>query len=197
MSSMIAHIKRRIFLGFLASIPFALSYFAIRLLYVSIDQRITGFIERTLGIGFPGMGLLVAVASLYLLGVLASNLVGRRILGAAEQALTRIPLIKTTYNIGKQLSDTLSLPEKQVFKRVVLIEFLKPGMWTAGFVTGHLTEAATGEKLLKVYVPTPPNPLSGTIIIARESDVRDPGWTVEEALNLIVSAGIIGPNRIR
>ena len=194
---MLAHVKRRMFLGFLAAIPFGLSYFAIRMLYVSIDQEIAGLLARVLGIGFPGLGFLLVLAALYFLGVLTSNLIGRQILAVVDRAASRIPLIKSTYQIGKQLADTLSLPEKQIFQRTVLVGFLKPGIWTTGFVTGSIRDRATGEVFLKVYVPTPPNPLSGTMVMAKESDLRDPGWTVEEGLKVVMSGGIIGPDEIR
>ena len=89
-----------------------------------------------------------------------------------------------------------SLPEKQVFKKAVFVEYLKPGMWTLGFVTGTLLDKKNKERLLKIFVPTPPNPTSGTMVVVRESQTRDPGWTIEQALNAVLSAGIIGPEEI-
>lgn len=112
--------------------------------------------------------------------------------------MSRIPLINTTYQIGKQLSDTLALPEKHVFRKVVLVDYLKPGIWTIGFVTGTVIDRKNNnEKLLKVFVPTPPNPTSGTMVVVKESETRDPGWTVEEAMKAVISGGIIGPSEIK
>jgi len=88
------------------------------------------------------------------------------------------------------------LPEKQVFKKAVLVEYLKPGMWTLGFVTGTLMDKKQNERFLKVFVPTPPNPTSGTMVVVKESQIRDPGWSIEQALNTVLSAGIIGPEEI-
>jgi len=103
----------------------------------------------------------------------------------------------TIYKVGRQLATTLSLPETKVFKRAVLVEYLKPGIWTIGFVTGKVIDKThDGEVLLKVFVPTPPNPTSGTVVV-RESETRDPGWSVEEALKSVISAGVIGPAEIR
>jgi uncharacterized membrane protein len=99
---------------------------------------------------------------------------------------------------GKTAYDSLSLPEREVFKRAVRVEYLKPGIWTIGFVTGMIIDTKDpGEKLLKVFVPTPPNPASGTMVVVRESHTRDPGWNIEEALNAVISGGIIGPSEIR
>jgi uncharacterized membrane protein len=79
----------------------------------------------------------------------------------------------------------------------VLVEYLKPGMWTIGFVTGALIDKHTNERLLKVFVPMPPNPISGTMIVVRESQTRDPGWTIEEALKAVISGGMISPAAVK
>jgi len=198
MRPIIGHVRTYIFRGLLASIPFALSLFAIHFFYVSIDQRVLDLLHDYLGVRFPGLGLVLLLMVLYVLGIVVSNVVGRRALGLVESVTDRIPLIKTTYNIGKQVSETLSLPGRQVFKRVVLVECVKPGIWTAGFVTGTITDHQNGgETLLKVYVPTPRNPASGNVLFVREKDTRDPGWTIEEALKLVISGGVIGPDTIK
>jgi uncharacterized membrane protein len=135
---------------------------------------------------------------LYLLGLIVSNVVGRQLFRLVEGIANRIPLVKTTYNVGRQLSSTLSLPERQVFKRAVLVEYLKPGMWTIGFVTGTLIDRSNNDEvLLKVFIPTPPNPISGTMIVVRESQTRDPGWSVEQALKAVISGGVISPAEIK
>jgi len=114
-----------------------------------------------------------------------------------EKILNRIPIIKTTYQIGKQVSVALSLPEKQIFKRVVLVEYFRPGTLTIGFVTGTILDKANNEKLLKVFIPTVPNPTSGIFVILKESKVIEPGWSVEQAMKIVISGGIIGPEEIR
>lgn len=197
MKNLFRHIRTYILRGLLAIIPLALCFFAVRLLYVSIDQRVVGMVERIIGWTFPGLGILLVLLVLYLLGLVASNVMGRQIFASIEWITNRIPLIKTTYQVGKQLSTTLSLPEREVFKRAVLVEYLKPGIWTIGFVTGTIIDTKDpGEKLLKVFVPTPPNPASGTMVVVKESQIRDPGWTIDEALKAVLSGGIIGPNEI-
>ena len=184
--------------GLLSVIPLALTAFAIQILYTTIDKRITGVVEKFIGFSFPGLGVILLLVMLYLLGLIVSNVVGRQIFRLVEGIANRIPLVKTTYNVGRQLSSTLSLPEKQVFKRAVLVEYLKPGMWTIGFVTGTLMDKSNNDEvLLKVFVPTPPNPISGTMIVVRESQTRDPGWTIEEALKAVISGGVISPAEIK
>ena len=198
MKTLLNHLKTYILRGLLAIIPLALTAFAVNLLYTVIDKRITGVVEKFIGFSFPGLGVILLLVVLYLLGLIVSNVVGRQIFRLVEGIAKRIPLVKTTYNVGRQLSSTLSLPEKQVFKRAVLVEYLKPGMWTIGFVTGTLMDKSNNEEvLLKVFIPTPPNPISGTMIVVRESQTRDPGWTIEEALKAVISGGVISPAEIK
>ena len=198
MKTLLKHLKTYMLRGLLAVIPLALTAFAIQILYTTIDKRITRMIEEFIGFSFPGLGVILLLVILYLLGLIVSNVVGRQIFRLVEGIANRIPLVKTTYNVGRQLSSTLSLPEKQVFKRAVLVEYLKPGMWTIGFVTGTLMDKGNNEEvLLKVFIPTPPNPISGTMIVVRESQTRDPGWTIEEALKAVISGGVISPAEIK
>jgi len=197
MAQLIKHIRTFVFRGLLASIPFALSIFAVHFFYTSIDQRVLDLLEEHVGVRFPGLGILLLLVVLYILGFVTSNVIGRRFLGLVERITSRIPLVKTTYQIGKQVSDTFSLSDRQVFQKAILIECVKPGIWTAGFVTGSVVDKVHGDTYLKVYVPTPPNPASGNVLLVREQDTRDPGWTVEEALKLVISAGVIGPKEIK
>ena len=198
MKTLLKHLKTYILRGLLAIIPLALTAFAVNLLYTVIDKRITGVVEKFIGFSFPGFGVILLLVTLYLLGLIVSNVIGRQFFRLVEGIAKRIPLVKTTYNVGRQLSSTLSLPERQVFKRAVLVEYLKPGMWTLGFVTGTLIERSNNDEvLLKVFIPTPPNPISGTMIVVRESQTRDPGWTIEEALKAVISGGVISPKEIK
>jgi uncharacterized membrane protein len=197
MRSFFQHVRTYIFRGFLAIIPLALTFLALRILYVSVDQRAVRVLEKTVGFGFPGLGLIFVLLSLYLLGVLASNVAGKGLFRVVENLTARVPLIRTTYKVGQQLGVTMSLPEKEVFKRAVLVEYLKPGIWTIGFVTGMVVDRSNkNEKLLKVFVPTPPNPVSGTMVLVRQSETRDPGWTIEEALKAVISGGPLGPEEL-
>jgi uncharacterized membrane protein len=142
------HFKKFIFRGLIAIIPPALVVFVVHLLYVGIDKRANGLVEDLFGFSIPGLGIILVVLILYLLGFVASNFVGRKLFSLLEYVVKRIPLINTTYQVGKQLSTTLSLPEKQVFKRAVLVEYLKPGIWTVGFVTGSIVDRSQNIEIL-------------------------------------------------
>lgn len=191
------HIKKYVLRGLLALIPIMLTVFAIYFLYSAIDKRVVNLFYNYTGVKFPGLGLLFVLIVLYIVGLVASNVMGKQVFHLFERFTNKIPLIKTTYQVGKQISSTLSLPERQVFKKAVLVEYLKSGMYTIGFVTGTIVDHShNNEHLLKVYIPTPPNPTSGTMVIVREEQTRNPGWTVEEAMKAVISGGIIGPEEL-
>jgi uncharacterized membrane protein len=196
MNRVFAHIRRFIIRGTLALIPIALPAFAVYLLYGFIDKRLLGLVHKTFGISFPGMGIVLLLVILYLFGLIVSNFFGRQLLQGLESLTERVPIINIVYRIGKQLSGALALPEKEMFRRPVLVPYAAPDTWQVGFVTGTVRSEKDGQELLKVYVPTPPNPTSGFVYFMKESDTRDPGWTVEEAMQCILSGGLIGPDRI-
>jgi uncharacterized membrane protein len=196
-SRFLSHLRRVIIRGTLALIPIALPAFAVYLLYGFIDKRIVSLVDQTFHIRFPGLGIVLLLVILYLFGLVVSNFIGRRILEGLESLTERIPIINTAYRIGKQLSGTLALPEKQIFRRPILVPYAFPGMWQVGFVTGSVTSEPDNDIYLKIYVPTPPNPTSGFVYFIREADTRDPGWTVEEAMQCILSGGLIGAPTIK
>jgi len=191
------HLKKYALRGLLALIPASITYFVVKFFYFAIDQRIMSLIEDKLGFSVPGLGILLLFIVMYLTGLAISNVIGRTTVNALERLFQRLPLIRTTYRVGQQLSTALSVPQQELFKRAVLINYLKPGIWTIGFVTGSIIDTVNNnEKLLKVFVPTPPIPTSGTMVLVREVDTRDPGWTIEESLQTVISGGLIGPAKI-
>lgn len=190
------HFKKYITAGLLSVVPLFLVFIVVRFIYIFIDQNVMDLIGDSLGFRVPGLGLLITIIILYGIGLLSRNLFGNWLFNMVERVSKKIPIIGTTYEVGKQISNTLSLPEKQVFQKVVLVKFLKNDIHTVGFITGSITEKNTGEKLYKVYVPTPPNPTSGTLLILDESNIIDPGWTIDEGFQAVISAGIIGPTDV-
>ena len=197
MKGVFKHLKSNIFRGFLAVIPIGLSLLVIRYLFLAIDLRVAALIERFLGIQIPGLGLLLVLVVLYLVGLVASNWFGRRAFSLIAAVTSKIPLISSIYSFGKQLAEAFSLPEKQAFKRVVLMEHFRPGVWSIGFVTSEIKDKEKPEeKLLRIFIPTAPNPTAGFVVVVREAQVRNLDWSVPEAMNAIISGGIAGPDTI-
>ena len=161
-----------------------------------IDRGIIDALAKVIGYRVPGLGIVLVLVLLYFLGLITSNVLGLRIFYLFENIFQRIPIIKMAYQVGKQISTTLSLPEKQVFKKTVLVSFFNPGQQVIGFVTGTVMDKKTQQPLLKIFIPTVPNPTSGFLVLMKESDTVDPGWSVDEGMKTVISGGIIGPETI-
>lgn len=199
MKQFFAHARSYIFRGLLAVIPLLLSYEAVRLLYYLIDKRVVAFLNQFIHVRqIPGLGILLVLVCLYFIGLIVSNVVGKQIFHFIGGITERIPVIKAIYQVGRQLSESLSVTEdKQAFKKALLINCVSGGLWTVAFVTGTVRDGNTGEELLKMFVPAVPNPTTGFIFLVKPSQTVDPGWSVEEAVKMIVSAGIIAPAQIK
>jgi len=142
-------------------------------------------------IPFRGIEYVIALLLIILVGALASNFLGRKIFSLGEGFLARIPVIKTIYQGVKHLTIGV-VGEKKIFQRAVLLEFPIKGLSFIGFVTGEVTSALPSpdnKKMLKIFVPTTPNPTSGFFCIAAEDEVKSLDISVDEAFKLIISAG--------
>ena len=199
MKDFLIHARSYILRGLLAIIPLLLCITAIRLLYVLIDKQVMKFLAQFIDIRqIPGLGILLLLICLYFIGLIFSNVIGRQIFRFIDHVGDRIPVIKAIYGVGKQLSETLSMsdPQKQAFKKAVLVNTFNGNGWMLGFVVGSIKDQ-NGEELLKIFVPSAPHPLTGIIFIVKPSQTLDCGWTVEEALKMVVSIGIISPDEIK
>jgi uncharacterized membrane protein len=152
--------------------------------------------EALFGFPVPGMGVLVSVALLLITGLAAANFVGQRLVGFWEAILARIPVVKSIYSSVKQVSDTLLSSNGQAFRKALLIQYPRQGMWTIGFQTGtpncDVASHLTGEHV-SVYVPTTPNPTSGFFLILPKEDTVELEMSVDEALKYIISMGVVAP----
>jgi len=185
--------------GFLAIIPLLLCAAALFLLYDFIDKQVINFLSQFVNIRhIPGLGILLLLIILYFIGLVFSNVMGRQIFKFFDSISERIPIIKFIYAVGKQLSETLSMtdPNKQAFQKAVFVKTLDGNGWMLGLVTGNIKDP-NGEELLKIFVPSSPHPLTGIVFIVKPSQTLECGWTVEEALKMIVSLGIISPDEIK
>ena len=142
---------------------------------------------------YPGLGIVLTLVLIWLTGLLASNVLGRRLIGIGNSLLTRLPIIGSIYGPVKQFTETLVSTEKdRGFRRVVLAEYPSRGLWILGFVTGEV-RFEDGKMGRCVFVPTSPNPATGWMVICPSEKVRDTRLTVEEAMQLIVSGGLVVP----
>ena len=142
-------------------------------------------------IPFFGIELLIALLLIIIVGIITSNFIGKKFVSLGEIILAKIPVVKTIYQGVKQLTTGI-MSDKKMFTRVVLLEFPIKGLFFIGFVTGEGTEMIPNnrdKKMLKIFIPTTPNPTSGFFCMAAEEEVKPLNISVDEAFKLIISAG--------
>lgn len=189
------HVWRRVRMGFFALIPLLATYIALRFLIGYIDGLLAPLLN-ILPFSFPGLGLLLFAVSLYLLGLAVSAKIGKSIIAAQHALFSRMPVIKAIYRVTKQASDNLSsYASGHDFKRVVLVEWPKRNVYALGFVTGQCTLQG-GEERLTIYIPTVPNPTSGMFALMALNEVVETDISVEEAVKIVLSGGIVLPNKM-
>lgn len=141
------------------------------------------------------VGLAVPLLSILLIGLMARNIAGRWLLDLGERIVQSIPLAGSVYKTLQQLLQTVFQDSKNRFRRVILVEYPRRGLWAVAFVTGTVaTQTAAGTSMLSVFIPTTPNPTSGWYAIVPESDVVNLSISIEDAFKVLLSGGIVGPN---
>ncbi|HEY77847.1 MAG TPA: DUF502 domain-containing protein [Dehalococcoidia bacterium] len=174
--------------GLLVVVPLGASVLILIWIFNGIDNILQPIIRAILGRNIPGVGFGITVILIYLAGVVASNIIGRKLISYWESLLARVPVFRQLYSGIKQILDSFSAPRTTGFMQVVLVEFPRKGLRAIGFVTNELS-TQSGEKLYNVFIPTAPNPTSGFLEIVREEDMVRTKIPVNEALKMVVSAG--------
>lgn len=195
-------VRRYLVAGLLIWLPIVVTVFVLRFLVGLVDRTVlllpaSWRPEAVLGFGIPGLGLLLAVAVLFLTGLLMTNLVGRKMVRWAEDVMQRIPVVRSIYSGAKTFTETVFTDKGQAFKRVLLVEYPRKGIWSVGFQSGEqVAEAAhrSGRDLVCVFIPTTPNPTSGFIILVPREDTMPLEMTIDEAMRLIFTLGVVAPS---
>ena len=141
----------------------------------------------------PGLGFVLTFVILWIVGAFAANVVGRSLLQYAREALEGLPLVRTIYAPVQHLMESLTSPGKAGFEKVVLVEYPRTGLWTLGFLAGDVPREAEAVPAHSIFVPTAPNPTTGFMLIVPPEQLRPTELGVEEALKMIVSAGVVVP----
>ncbi len=140
------------------------------------------------------LSVLLTILILYAIGVFTANIFGRRLVEMFERFVARVPMVKTVYRSSKQILATLAGGQTQSFQRVALVPFPQEKMRCVGFVTAMFNDSRTGEELACVFIPTTPNPTTGYLQILKRKDLVELDWSVEEAVQTIMSGGILRPD---
>ena len=189
------NIRSRLAAGFLLIIPLSLTLLITWYVFTTLDSLFRPLLTRLLGWNFPGIGFALALLLLYLIGTVATSNKGSRLLNPGLAFTERIPLVRTIYLAAKEATKVFSHDDTQRYRRVVLLEFPRPGVKALGLVTATFI-SPDGEPQLAVYIPTTPNPTSGQLALIPESEVEDAGMSVEAAMRIIISGGILTPGMV-
>jgi len=185
-------LKRNLLAGIIVVVPIAGTIFILHWLFFSIDGLLAPLVEAIFGRNIVGVGFIMMLIVVYLAGIIGANVIGKRIIRRSELFLAAVPMVRSIYNTFKQVLESIILPTKGGFKEVVLVEFPRLGMRTIGFVTNRVKDSA-GRDYVNVYIPTTPNPTSGYLEIIPADEVTPTGWSVEDAVKIVVSGGMISP----
>ena len=167
-----------------------------------VDEKITPLIpdrynpETYLPFGIPGLGLLILLIAVTLIGALTAGLIGRWLLQTGERVLNRMPVVRSIYSAIKQIFETVLAQQSNAFREAVLVEYPRRGIWAIGFITGTTmgeVQNLTEEETVNIFLPTTPNPTSGFLLFVPKSDVVPLGMSVEEAVKMVISGGIVTP----
>ena len=185
--------------GLLVTAPVLLTVYitwaAIKLIDGQVNKLIPELTTRSLG-DIPGAGLVVGAVLITLIGAVAAGFMGRWIIKLGEAILNRMPVVRSIYGATKQILETVISTQSDAFREVVLVEYPRRGLWVIGFVTGatkgEVSRLLSGSNV-NVFIPTTPNPTSGFLLFCPVKDIIYLDMSVEEAVKLVVSGGIVSP----
>ena len=195
-------LRKYLIAGILVWVPLGVTFFLLSLLSELVDKTLQPIPARfqpeaLLGINIPGLwGLLLTILILFVTGVFAANFLGRRMVSWWESLLDRIPVVRSIYSAAKNFAEVVFSDSSQSFKKVLLIEYPRKGVYSLAFQTstqlGEI-QGRTGQDVVCTFVPTTPNPTSGVIIMVPKKDVIELDMEVDEALKMIISLGVVVP----
>ncbi len=197
------HKLRRYFIaGLLLWIPIWITLLVIKFLVDVLDGSLTLLPkayrpDALIGFHLPGLGVVVSLLVVLLTGLIATNFLGRWLVHLGEAILARIPLVRSIYNASKQVVESLFASNSQSFRKVLLVQYPREGMWSLAFQTGHVGDKLKNlmhEDMIAIFIPTTPNPTSGFLMMVPRKDAIELDLTIDEALKMIISLGVMQPN---
>ncbi len=196
-------IRRWLLAGLLVLVPLAITLAVLNWIVSTLDQSLlilpgAWHPDKLLGFHIPGFGVLLMLTIVLLMGAVASNFFGKRLVQWGNSLLSRIPIVRSIYSSVKQVSDTLFSENGNAFRKALLVQWPREGVWTIGFLTGlpggDVVNHLPGD-YLSVYVPTTPNPTGGYFVMLKKSDCIELQMSVDEALTYVISMGVVVPSK--
>lgn len=190
------NLKKIFTTGFLTILPLAITIYVFYLVYNFLDILVGGMIKSLFNYHVPGIGFVSGLLLIVVIGFIASNIIGRRLIDYGDKILQRLPLARGIYSSARQIIDAFTVQGQNAFQKVVLLEYPRKGLYVLGFVTGsskgEIQEKTHGETV-NIFIPTTPNPTSGMLILAPRKEVIELQMTVEQGMKVIISGGLVSP----
>jgi uncharacterized membrane protein len=185
-------IRRYFITGVLVLLPLAVTIYLVWLGFSLTDNLFSELIFVLFRKRIPGAGTLLTLILIFVVGIITTNVIGRRLFAYFERLFIKIPIVSGIYRIAKQIVDVFGLDKQQGFDRVVLVEYPRPGIYAVGFLTQNNLKAfskAMGKEMVSVFIPTTPNPTSGFFVLMPKEQIIPMSISLEEGFKLIISAG--------
>lgn len=203
--SLLSKMRAYLIAGLLVTAPITITLWLTVAIIGFVDKRVSSlfppqYSDYTSPLSIPGLGLVIVIGFLLLVGMLATNFLGRYFIRLGESILDRLPVIRSLYGATKQIFETVFASQSQAFRDVVMIEYPRKGIWCLGFLTGTTkgeVQQLTDDEVVNIFLPTTPNPTSGFLLFVPRKDIKVLDMTVEEGIKLVVSAGIVTPDKLQ
>lgn len=197
-----SYVRRYLISGLLVWLPIWVTLLVFKFLFDALGNTILMLPhqyqpDQLLGFHVPGIGVAITLLVIFLTGLITANFLGRKIFAFWDGLMRRIPLVRSVYTGVQQVSQTLFAPGGQSFRKVLLVEYPRAGLWSIAFQTGdaalQVQSALGGEEMVSLFIPTTPNPTSGFLMMAARKDVIELDMSVDQALKFVISLGVVQP----
>ncbi len=197
-----ARLRAYFLAGILVTAPISITLYLAWLFISFVDGQVTPLIPEAynpttyLPFALPGLGLVIMAVVLTLIGALTAGILGRLWVRTSEGVLARMPVIRSVYGAFKQIFETILARQSTAFREAVLVEYPRRGIWAVGFITGRTqgeVQNLTEEEVINIFLPTTPNPTSGFLLFVPRKELVPLSMTVEEAIKMVISGGIVTP----
>jgi uncharacterized membrane protein len=195
------HLRSKIFAGILVTLPLGITLLVLKFVFNALDSILDPLMPKVSvylfqrNISIPGLGIISFFVLLYLIGVVTTNVLGRKLVSWADKLFVNIPVVKNIYLSSKQLTDAFSTTKKGSFRQAVFVEFPREGNFVLGFITNELTDLQN-EKRITVFIPTGFAPPAGHLLFLPKEKIFPSQMTIEEAIKTIMSVGIVTPSHL-
>ena len=203
--NIMAAVRRYFISGLLVWLPIWVTILALKFLVDILSNTLNLLPHRyqpdaLIGFHIPGIGVIITLLVIFATGIIVANFIGRQMVAIGDAFIARIPLVRTIYMGVKQVVQTLFTPGGQSFRKVLLVEYPREGMWSIAFQTGdgtpEIEKSLDGEAMVSLFIPTTPNPTSGFLLMLPRKKVIELEMSVEQALKFVISLGVVLPTAL-